>query len=176
MRNQVQSIQIGKAQVDEESIVSTFQGYGLASFCRTCRIYLVSSFRQRPLEELLNGNVVFYHQQSHRRFPPVQDFTPPDGMQETERWKLPKPENPAFTADPGHVYAHWDVVLDWRCQKRGRIDLESGERGRNGPSGMRLAALFFHFERYLFMVGTLPGPLNLAVGVYDSRFVRREGV
>ena len=85
--NQVQSIQIGKAQVDDEGVVNTFQGYGLTSFCCTGRIYLVSGFRQRPPEELLNGNVVFYHQQSHRRFPPVQDFTPPDGMQETGSWE-----------------------------------------------------------------------------------------
>lgn len=70
---------------------------------------------------------------------------------------------------PGHVHAHWNVVFDWHGQKRGRIDLEIGERGRNGSGDMRLAALFFHFERQLFVMGSLASELNLKVSVDGRR-------
>src|ERR1700686_2862332 len=70
---------------------------------------------------------------------------------------------------PGHVHAHGNVILDWHCQKRRWIDLEIGERGRNGPGDMRLAALFLHFERHLFVMGRLPSELNFKGGVDGRR-------
>ena len=86
-------------------------------------------------------------------------------MQEIGRRKFPNLTTPPSLRMPGHVYAHGNVVLDGNCQKRRWIDLEIGERGRNGPADMRLAALFFHFERHLFIVGSLASELNLKVGI-----------
>src|ERR1700722_11421344 len=69
---------------------------------------------------------------------------------------------------PCQVYTHRYFVLDGHRQQRWRIDLEIGEGGRNGPGDMRLAALFFHFERHLSVMGSLASELNFKVGV-DAR-------
>src|ERR1700722_3146474 len=95
---------------------------------------------------------------------PSKNFTPLDGMPETgsSETHLSQQIQHLLRA-PGHVYAHGNVVLDWHCQKRGRIDLEIGERSRNDPGDMGLTALLFHFERNFFVLDGLSGELNLQI-------------
>jgi hypothetical protein len=58
--NQVQSIQVRKAEIDDESIVSTFQGGGFPRFRCAGRIHLVSGLYKGPFQKLLNGYIIFY--------------------------------------------------------------------------------------------------------------------
>lgn len=70
---------------------------------------------------------------------------------------------------PGHVHTHRDFVLNWHRQKRGRINFEIGERGRNCPRNVSLAALCLQFERHLLELGSLARELNLQIGVDRRR-------
>jgi len=59
--------------------------------------------------------------------------------------KLPKLVVRLLLRTPGHVHAHWDFVLDRHCQKRGRVDFEIGECGRNCPCDVSFAAVHLQF-------------------------------
>jgi hypothetical protein len=60
MRNQVQSIHVGKAKINDEGIVNAFQGHCFPTFCVVSSIDLVSGLYQSSFQELLNGDVIFY--------------------------------------------------------------------------------------------------------------------
>jgi hypothetical protein len=58
MRNQVQSIHIGKAKIDDEGIVNAFQSHRFPGLRVTGRIHLISGLYQGAFQELLNGDVI----------------------------------------------------------------------------------------------------------------------
>ena len=76
---------------------------------------------------------------------------------------------------PGHVYPHWNFVLDWHRQERWRVDFEIRKCGGNCSRDVSLDALCLQFEGNLLVLGSLAGELNLQIGVDGRRCGGRFG-
>jgi hypothetical protein len=60
MRNQVQSIHVGEAEVNNEGIVNAFQSRCFPTFCIVSSVDLISGLYQSSFQELLNREVILY--------------------------------------------------------------------------------------------------------------------
>ena len=68
--NQIETVAVRQAKVNDEGIMNAFQRNLLAGFGVRGNIHLVPRLNQCTFQEILDSLIIFYYQQSHRGIPP----------------------------------------------------------------------------------------------------------
>src|ERR1700730_8256174 len=65
-RNQIQSIHVGKTEINDKGIVAALQCLEFSRLSVAGRVDLIPSLTECPFKESLNSHIIFYQEQSHR--------------------------------------------------------------------------------------------------------------